>query len=265
MTDLYNTLGVNKNASDRDIKTAYKKKAMEHHPDKGGNADKFAEVSNAYETLKDPQKRAGYDRFGTSDPQQQQRQQRPPPGFGTHGFEDIFSQVFRQQRPQPVPEARIAIAIELADSIRGGKRILGVQTPLGTSNVEIDVPKGVVHGENIRYSKAAPGGLDLVVSFRIRAHPEWQRNGMDMHTEIPTDFFFFFVGGNLSVTDILGKNYDISIPPRTNPGSVMRLGQCGVERDRHNPGDIFVKLKATMPREIPEELIKQISSLVNKE
>ena len=72
MTDLYNTLGVNKNASDRDIKTAYKKKAMEHHPDKGGNADKFAEVSNAYETLKDPQKRAGYDRFGTSDPQQQQ-------------------------------------------------------------------------------------------------------------------------------------------------------------------------------------------------
>ena len=67
MTDLYNTLGVNKNASDRDIKTAYKKKAMEHHPDKGGNADKFAEVSNAYETLKDPQKRAFYDHTGSTD------------------------------------------------------------------------------------------------------------------------------------------------------------------------------------------------------
>jgi DnaJ-class molecular chaperone len=215
MTDLYNTLGVNKNASDRDIKTAYKKKAMEHHPDKGGNADKFAEISNAYDTLKDPQKRAFYDHTGSTD--QRQHQQRGP-----FGFEDIFSQVFRQQRqPQRPPEARISIA--------------------------------------------APGGLDLVVSFRIRAHPEWQRNGMDMHTEISADFWKLIVGGNLSVTDILGKNYDITIPPRTNPGSVMRLGQCGVERDRHNPGDIFVKLKATMPREIPEELIKQISSLVNKE
>jgi DnaJ-class molecular chaperone len=259
MTDLYNTLGVNKNASDRDIKTAYKKKAMEHHPDKGGNADKFAEISNAYDTLKDPQKRAFYDHTGSTD--QRQHQQRGP-----FGFEDIFSQVFRQQRqPQRPPEARISIAIDLADSIRGGKRILGVQTPLGTSNVEIDMPKGIVHGENVRYSKAAPGGLDLIVSFRIRAHPEWQRNGMDMHTEISADFWKLIVGGNLSVTDILGKNYDITIPPRTNPGSVMRLGQCGVERDRHNPGDIFVKLKATMPREIPEELIKQISSLVNKE
>ena len=261
MTDLYNTLGVNKNASDRDIKTAYKKKAMEHHPDKGGNADKFAEVSNAYETLKDPQKRAYYDHTGSTDQRQQGFNQQHHPGF-----EDIFSQVFRQQRqPQRTPEARISIAIDLADSIRGGKRILGVQTPLGTSNVEIEVPKGIVHGENVRYSKAAPGGLDLVVSFRIRAHPEWQRNGMDMHTEIPADFWKLIVGGNLSVTDILGKHYTITIPPRTNPGSVMRLGQCGVERDRHNPGDIFIKLKATMPREIPEELIKQISSLVNKE
>ena len=245
MTDLYNTLGVNKNASDRDIKTAYKKKAMEHHPDKGGDANKFADISNAYETLKDPQKRAFYDQTGSTDQRQQQQR-------GPFGFEDIFSQVFRQQRQaQRPPEARISIAIELADSIRGGKRILGVQTPLGTSNV--------------RYPKAAPGGLDLVVSFRIRAHPEWQRNGMDMHTEISADFWKLIVGGNLSVTDILGKNYDITIPPRTNPGSIMRLGQCGIERDRHNPGDIFVKLKATMPREIPQELVNQISSLVNKE
>jgi len=262
MTDLYNTLGVNKNASDRDIKTAYKKKAMEHHPDKGGNADKFAEVSNAYETLKDPQKRAFYDHTGSTDQRQQGfNQQRGP-----FGFEDIFSQVFRQQRQQQRPaEARINIAIDMADSIRGGKRVLGVQTPLGTSNVEIEVPKGIIHGESVRYTKAAPGGLDLVVNFRVRPHPQWQRNGMDMHTEVPVSFWKLIVGGNLEVISILGKHYTITIPPRTAPGAMMRLGQCGVERDRHNPGDIFLKLKATMPTEIPEELIEQISNIVNKE
>ncbi len=121
-------------------------------------------------------------------------------------FEDIFSQVFRQQRqPQPPPEARISIAIDLADSIRGGKRIIGVQTPLGTSNVEIDVPKGIVHGENVRYPKAAPGGLDLVVNFRCRPHPQWQRNGMDMHTQIKVDFWTLIIGGDVTVIDILRK------------------------------------------------------------
>ena len=259
MTNPYNTLGINKNATEADIKSAYRKLAMENHPDKGGDADKFAEVSNAYDTLKDPQKRAFYDHTGSTDQRQQQQR-------GPFGFEDIFSQVFRQQRqPQRPPEARISIAIDLADSIRGGKRILGVQTPLGTSNVEIDMPKGIVHGENVRYSKAAPGGLDLVVSFRIRAHPEWQRNGMDMHTEVPVSFWKLIVGGNLEVISILGKHYTITVPPRTVPDAIMRLGQCGVERDRHNPGDIFVRLKAAMPAEIPKELIEQISNIVTKE
>ena len=252
MNNPYSTLGVAKGATADTIKRAYKEKAKEHHPDRGGDANKFAEISNAYDILKDPSKRAYYDHTGSTN----QRQQQPR---GPFGFEDIFSQVFRQQRqPQPPPEARISIAIDLADSIRGGKRIIGVQTPLGTSNVEIDVPKGIVHGENVRYPKAAPGGLDLVVNFRCRPHPQWQRNGMDMHTQIKVDFWTLIIGGDVTVIDILGKKYDLRIPPRTNPGSVMRLGQCGVFRDRHNPGDIFVKLIATLPANIPDEVIETI-------
>ena len=251
MNNPYSTLGVAKGATADTIKRAYKEKAKEHHPDRGGDANKFAEISNAYDILKDPNKRAYYDHTGSTDQRQQQQR-------GPFGFEDIFSQVFRQQRQQRPPEARISIVIDLSDSIRGGKRIIGVQTHLGTSNVEIDVPKGIVHGENVRYSKAAPGGLDLVVSFRIRAHPEWQRNGMDMHTETKVDFWTLIIGGDVTVIDVLGKKYDLRIPPRTNPGSVMRLGQCGVFRDRHNPGDIFVKLIATLPAHIPDEVIETI-------
>lgn len=247
----YSTLGVARAASADTIKRAYKEKAKQHHPDRGGDATKFAEISNAYDILKDPDKRAYFDSTGSTNPQQEFQQ---PQGFN---FNDIFSQVFRQQRNQ-TPEARIAISISLKDSIQGGKRIIGVQTHNGMSNVEIDIPRGVVHGENIRYAKAAPGGLDLVVSFRLQGDPKWQRHGMDMHTQIDVDFWTLIVGGDATIVDIIGKKYDLRIPPRTTPESVMRLGQCGVFRDRHNPGDIFVRLKAKMPSNIPEEIIETI-------
>ena len=253
MNNPYSTLGVAKGATADTIKRAYKEKAKEHHPDRGGDANKFAEISNAYDILKDPNKRAYFDQTGSTDQRQQGFNQQQ----GPFGFEDIFGQMFKQQRQRP-PEARISMVIDLADSITGGKRIIGVQTHLGSSNVEIDIPKGVVHGENIRYAKTAPGGLDLIVSFRIRAHSNWQRHGMDMHTEIDVDFWTLIIGGDIKITDVVGKKYELRVPPRTNPGSVMRLGQWGVFRDQHNPGDIFVKLNAKMPKLIPEEIIETI-------
>jgi len=260
MTDLYNTLGVNKNASDSDIKTAYKKKAMEHHPDKGGDSNKFAEISNAYETLKDPQKRSAYDHFGTADPQQQ--------GFGSaqsqgqhFDFDTIFNIFGQRMHPnarQRTNEARITIAIDLADAIKGGKKTLALQMQAGQNTIEVDVPPGVVDGENIRYSKLGPNGIDLVIHYRLKPHKNWQRHGNDMHTEHAVNIWTLIVGGNISVVDIIGRIYNLNIPPRTNPGSVMRLSACGVHRIRHNPGDIFVKLKATIPNEIPDEVIRAI-------
>ena len=77
MSNPYSTLGVSKNATEAELKQAYRKLAMENHPDKGGDQNLFAEISSAYDTLKDPQKRAAYDHFGTADPQQQR-----PHGFG---------------------------------------------------------------------------------------------------------------------------------------------------------------------------------------
>ena len=164
MNNPYSTLGVAKGATADTIKRAYKEKAKEHHPDRGGDANKFAEISNAYDILKDPSKRAYYDHTGSTDQQRASNQQQ-----GFH-FNDIFSQMFRQQQ-QRQAEARINISISLKDSIAGGKRIIGVNTPQGNISVEIDIPRGVVHGESIKYPKAAPGGIDLVVNFRIQGDP----------------------------------------------------------------------------------------------
>lgn len=253
----YSTLGVPKSATADTIKRAYKEQAKKHHPDRGGDTNKFAEISNAYDILKDPDKRAFYDHTGSTTPQSGFTQQRQ--GFG---FEDIFANMFRQQT-QRQAEARINISISLKDSIAGGKRIIGVNTPQGTSSVEIDIPRGVVHGESIRYPKAAPGNIDLVVNFRIQGDRNWQRNGLDMHTEREVDFWTLILGGDITVVDVLGKKYDVRIPPKTNPGTVVRLGSAGVFRDRHNPGDIFVKIKATMPRNIPEEVINTIKKYIS--
>lgn len=251
MNNPYSILGVAKGATADTIKRAYKEKAKEHHPDRGGDANKFAEISNAYDILKDPNKRAYFDQTGSTDQRQQGFNQQQ----GFH-FNDIFSQMFRQQQRQA--EARINMSISLRDSLAGGKRIIGVQTPQGSTDVEIDIPRGIVHGESVRYAKAAPGGMDLVVNFRIKGDAKWQRNGLDMHTEASVDFWKLIIGGDIIVTDVLGKKYDVRIPPRTNPGSTIRLGSAGVFRDRHNPGDIFVKIKATMPKNIPEEIINTI-------
>ena len=260
MTNPYNTLGIEKNATDADIKSAYRKLAMENHPDKGGDANIFANISNAYETLKDPQKRSAYDHYGTADPHQQ--------GFGfshTQGqpfdFDTIFNVFGQRMHPnarQRPKEARITMAIDLADAIQGGKRALALQMQAGQNTIEIDVPPGVVDGENIRYPKLGPNGIDLVIHYRLKPHPNWQRHGNDMHTEQSVDIWTLIVGGGIKVVDIIGRSYNLSIPPRTNPGSVMRLAACGVHRIRHNPGDIFVKLKSHIPHDIPDEVIRAI-------
>ena len=263
MSNPYSTLGVSKNATEAELKQAYRKLAMENHPDKGGDQNLFAEISSAYDTLKDPQKRAAYDHFGTADPQQQR-----PHGFG--GFQqsgqpfdldsifEIFGQRMHSNARRGPPDARVSMVIDLADSIRGGKRAFAVQTPNGQTSIEIDIPRGVIDNENIRYPKLAPGGMDLVANFRVRGHQFWQRHGLDMHCEHPIDFWQLILGTTLSITDILGRTYGLAIPPRTNPGATMKMRNKGVEREGHNTGDLFVKLRATMPTDIPDEILKVI-------
>ena len=262
MSDLYKTLGVSKNTSEGDLKKAYRKLAMAHHPDKGGDASEFASINAAYETLKDPQKRAAYDRYGTNDPQQQGAQRQS--GFQHQGFDfdsifNIFGQQMggRQQRgPQRPVDARMSITISLADAIAGGKKIFAVNTHTGPHSIEIDIPKGVVDNEHIRYPKLAPGGLDLIMTYRVLGHNAWNRDGLDMHCEHLVDFWQLILGCTLPITDILGRTYGLTVPAKTNPDSMMRLRNKGIEREGHNTGDLFVKLKAILPSDIPDEIVE---------
>src|SRR5210317_287054 len=146
--DYYSTLGVNKNASQDEIKKAYKKMSMQHHPDRtGGDDSKFKEINEAYQTLNDPEKKQMYDQFGTADPRQRQYRSQ---NFNAGGFDDIFDQMFsnfgfQQGRQSPRNSTiQAEVSIELEDVLFGKS----IDAEIGFRNgqtklVTINIPKGV--------------------------------------------------------------------------------------------------------------------------
>ena len=143
--DYYSTLGVSKNASDKELKQAYKKASMQHHPDRGGDENKFKEINEAYSTLKDPQKRQQYD-----NPQPQFNSQNMG---GMGGFEDLFAQFgFRQQQQQRNPDITIVADITLEECISGKQLLATYRLRNGKEEtVDITIPPGANDGNMVRY------------------------------------------------------------------------------------------------------------------
>ena len=179
--DYYSTLGVTKNASQDDIRKAYKKMSMQHHPDRGGNEEQFKKINEAYSTLKDPQKRAAYD-----NPQ-------PQYNFNTSnmgGFEDIFAHAFgpgfaRQQRPRNV-DVNIKVALDFDEQLTGKSIIAAYRLRNGQEErVDLDIPPGVKHGDKIKYDglgdNALPGRRgDLYVIVHVKNKAGWRRSNDDV-------------------------------------------------------------------------------------
>jgi len=252
MKDYYKILGIAKNATDADIKKAYRTLAMKHHPDRGGDVTAFQEIEEAHRVLGDSQKRAEYDNpqshvhinFGRNNPFE---------GSGpNHGmFDDIFQQHFNQHHR---PQQRLTLWIGLDVAIQGGLQIVAIASKQGRSTVEINVPPAVDDGASIRYPGVAPGGTDLTITFRIHPHPRWERRGLDLWTTVDADFWQLITGASSTLNTILGRSINFTIPARTKPGTGLRLRGQGI-KTAHAVGDIYVRLQATMPEHIPCEII----------
>ena len=249
MNDYYQTLGVSRNASDSDIKSAYRKLASKHHPDKGGDSEQFKKVQQAYDILGDAQKRAEYDN----------------PAHGIHintgdaafDFDNIFQMFGARMDPRAqMRNSRINLWISLEDVARGGPRLISLTTSTGAQPVEITIPLGILDGENVRYPGIAPGGQDLVIGFRVHPHADWSRDGLDLSRTVELDFWQLILGGEIEITDLAGKTIQLKVPPRTRPGGTLRCKGRGLQRPGHNAGDLFVKIKAVMPEHIPEEIVE---------
>ena len=249
--DYYRILGVERTASDDDIKRAYRRLASQHHPDKGGDKERFQEIQQAYATLSDPGRRAEYDN--------PRPQHSPFGGFAHSGFNinDIFGQMFGSgggfQNPRR-GHVRMTLWISLRDVMTGGKRTVSIGTTQGVQGVEIEIPLGIDDGDAVQYQGLGPGGSDLVVEYRQHPAPDWQRQGLNLITERKILIWDLILGGDVQITDPLGNQLLTIIPPNTQSGTVLRLRSRGIRNQRGEQGDVLVRVQANIPQIIPPEL-----------
>jgi curved DNA-binding protein len=255
MKNYYEILGVKTSATADEIKRAYRKLASQHHPDKGGDVKKFQEIEEAYRTLSDPEKRAQYDN--------------PQPNFGSFGFHsgsqgfdfdtifDIFGARFNPNAQRP-RYAKMSLWITLKDVAQGGSRTISVGTHTGTQAVDIEIPLGINDGDTVQYPKLAPGGLDLVITFRVHPNPRWQRHGTNLVTDYAVSIWTLIQGGEVIVDDIMGNQFSLNVPPRTQPGTMMRMRERGLRQRQGPTGDLMVRIQAQIPDQISEEILQAI-------
>ena len=259
MTDHYATLGVAKNATQDEIKKAFRRLASQHHPDKGGDTAKFQQIQAAYDTLGDPDKRAAYD-----NPARPFNFQDFGQGAQFNTVHDIFAQMFGGQFggfPGQHPRrnhVRMSLWITLLDVARGGRRQVALGTATGTNTVEIEIPVGIEDGDNVQYSGIAPGGQDLVIQYRVHPDPAWRRDGLNLYTEQRINIWDMLLGADFTVRNLEGAELTVKIPPRTPPNTTLRLRQQGLRNQSGQRGDILVKIQPEFPATIAPEILDAI-------
>jgi curved DNA-binding protein len=251
MTNHYQTLGVDRNANPDEIKQAYRRLVSQHHPDKGGDKNKFQEIEQAYRTLSDPHQRAMHD-----------NPQRPFGGHGNQNFNfesifDIFGAKFQHTQRQQPQRAMMTLWITLSDAVAGGRKTVNVGTHLGTQTVEIEIPVGIEDAASVQYPGIGPGGMALIVTYRIHQDPKWTRQGSTLQTKHTISIWDLILGCETEIRDIAGNNLSLTIPAQTQPGTILRLRGRGVGP----AGDLLVQIQALIPDNIPDDLLAHITQI----
>ena len=260
--DYYKILGVSKTATQNEIKKAYRSLAKQHHPDAGGDHVKFAEINEAYETLKDPAKRQAYDIPG------------PRTAFDQAGFEDIFSTFFKQNLRQRNRDVKVTIKLSLEEVAEGKDLIANYRLSTGqetTANIRIH--PGVEHGEQIRYKGLGDNSIrqiprgDLVVQVLVSRHKRFNRDGHHLYLDQTVNIFDLMLGSKMTVTTLTGKQISVNIPEGTQPGTTLSVAGHGLpSRFEQRNGNLYITLKARIPQNLNDDQkqrIKQINDELN--
>ena len=259
----YDTLGINKAATDSDIKQAYRKLAMANHPDRtGGDDTKFKQINEAYSILKDPVSRQQYD-----NPQahHQQRQQR-------HPFEDMFSQFnFHQQNSRQPHNRDVNIDCRITfEELFTGKAI-NIQYRLPSGKIEtLDaaVPPGVKNGDNVRFGglgddsfPLVPRG-NLILNIRVSSHPKWTRENDNITTKHNVSIFDLILGTTIEVRTPAGRNFNLTVPKGTKSGTVFSITGQGIPNViSRRPGNVHVKVDSIVPRIQDETILQKLKDI----
>jgi curved DNA-binding protein len=256
--DYYEVLGVTRAADAEIVKRAYRKLARKYHPDvsKEKNAEnKFKEVQEAYEVLRDPEKRAAYDQLGRD--YRPGQQFRPPPDwsqrFGQsgsqrfsdmNGFSDFFSSLFGGAAGAAQPEADAGqLDVTVEEAFAGTKRRIMLNENGRTRSVDVQIPAGVSEGQSLRIAGSG-GGAALIFRVRLRPHPLYVLQGRDVQIELPLAPWEAALGAKVTVPT-LGGAVELTVPAGAQSGQKLRL------RGRGFPGapggDQLVIIKLVTP------------------
>ena len=284
MRDYYEILGVNRGATPEEIKKAYRKLAVQYHPDKnpGDKAaeEKFKEASNAYSVLSDPEKRRMYDTRGHAGVHDMGFEGYRNTddvfrhinlddifgrgGFGGFGgFGDAFGDAFGQRRttaPSRGRDIRMNVSIPFEDTVLGSKKEVNVQG----KRLTLTIPPGIQDGKTLRiqgHGESLGSGIsgDLLVTISVQPHPTLTREGADLLTDAKISMTTAALGGSVRIQTLTG-NVDLKIPSGSQPGQQFRLRGRGAVDASGRKGDLRVRLVV----EIPKSLSRKQRSLLKE-
>ncbi|MBI2086940.1 MAG: DnaJ domain-containing protein [Candidatus Zambryskibacteria bacterium] len=288
MKNYYKILGVNKNASEEEIKKAFRKLAHAYHPDKsGGDEAKFKEVSEAYTVLSDKKKRAQYDNFGSATAGGGASWQGAGfdpssfgfdfSGFGTTGFDtgdlsDILSSIFGGRRVRRGRDIAVDIELSFQESIFGAERKVVINSKfVKQKEVSISVPPGIDDGQMIRLSgmgETLEGGVpgDLYVKVHVRKHPYLRKEGYNLIMDLSVKLSEALLGSEKTIATLDGE-ITLKVPSGIKHGTILRVKGKGVPHNgglasvKVGRGDLYVRISVQIPEKLSKEAKKIVEEL----
>jgi curved DNA-binding protein len=270
--DYYEILGVNKNSSPDEIKKAYRKLAMQHHPDRGGDADKFKEINEAYDVLGDTAKKDQYDNrswgnWNREDPADPFSQASPYFGDFANIFRDR-SEVFRDKmRAQRNPDGVADLTISLSQAYTG----TDINVNVGYANEIISVPAGCRDGTKIRLKGKGPSRIknlppgDLIVRITVECPPNMGREQDDLYVRLEIDAIAAMTGTEIEMQHVNGKIISVKVPAGVQHGSKLRLQNWGMPNPQtRQPGHLYALIKVTIPKVTDPQHVN-VLNIVRKE
>ena len=283
----YDVLGVKRDASQKEIKTAFRKLAQKYHPDAGGDEQKFKEISEAYETLSDEKKRKEYDQllmFGGMPGAGGAGGYAYTGGAGAGGWSDIFSSIFNGDggfggdwasgsggmggaraatRPRKGSDVSLTIDVSAEDAFRGTTRKVSYRIPSTgeQQTISVTVPAGAVDGGKMRYKRLGEYGTaggergDLVVITHVAEHPLFKRKGADVTMTLPISIFEAALGCTVDVPTPGGKTVRLKVPAGSQTGKTFRFKEMGAPDVKHRgrTGALLVTVEVRTPARLSDE------------
>jgi DnaJ-class molecular chaperone len=283
----YATLGVSETATQDEIKKAYRKLAMQHHPDKGGDTNKFQEIQAAYDSISDDNKRAHYDaerrggmRFNINGqdvnggmPAGMEDMLRNfgfafGQGFQGPGGGDPFG-AFRQ--PRRNKDLQVDVVIPLVSTLNAQTKTISIQTTNGgRSTVEVQIPRGVRPNSSIKYPGLGDNFFeslargDLYVRIHVENNSGFHVEGLDLVKVIDINCLHAIIGHEVIVDSIDGRQFQMTIPPGTQPGTKFRIANQGLyDMNQSVRGSLIVVANLFIPTNLTAEQLESLKDIVN--